>query len=316
MTLAVESAVERYVGDGATTSYDYRFKIFDETDLLVITADTSGVESTLTYQTDYTVEGARDDDGGYITLTSALADSYEMVIKRVRPLTQEADIKNNGEYYPVTHENALDHLVMIAQQMREELDRCIVVSPFETSSFDPSLPAGAFDHSDSCLMVNDSGTGLTWGPSASELAAAGAAAEIAEAAASEAASSAMDASGFYASALELVSTVEGYRDTCTDIYAEIGFLVTDVQTGSYAATSYAEVVLVDPTAASLTVDLPATATNIRKIVKNVSSSLNIVTIATSGTATIDDESSYELSGPYASLSLISNGTDWMIVSWV
>lgn len=151
--MTIESTIHRddYTGNGSTNEYDFTFKTFSDTDLLVVVADTAGTETTLVLNTDYTVDGAGDDAGGSITLLDASQDwidddgfletGYALVIKRVRPLLQETDIENQGPYYAHLHENAFDHFIMIAQQQQDQIDRSLRLPETEEGLTD--LPGAA-----------------------------------------------------------------------------------------------------------------------------------------------------------------------------
>jgi hypothetical protein len=133
-----------YTGNGAVDTYAYTFRIFAKTDLVVMVRNTSDVETTLVVDTDYTVSGIGDASGGSIALVNSsqawldsdgdLKTDYILTIRRVRPLTQTANIRNLGDYYPETHENALDHLIMITQQHEEQLSRCLKQTATETGA--------------------------------------------------------------------------------------------------------------------------------------------------------------------------------------
>ena len=113
-----------YEGTGLLTEYDYTFRIIAETDLVVKTRDTEdpdAEEETLVLNTDYTVDGVGQENGGQITLSEALGDGVAMVITRLRPMTQETDIKNQGAFYPEIHEDGFDHVVMLIQQLNASL---------------------------------------------------------------------------------------------------------------------------------------------------------------------------------------------------
>lgn len=143
MTLA--SAVSRvdYVGNGSTDTYQYTFKIFSATDLLVTVRDTSGVETTLVYLTDYTVTGVGSTSGGDVVLTAGnLTTDYALTIRRVRSVTQETDIRNQGAFYPEIHEDAMDHQVMLIQQQQDELARTIKLPETEAgTAVNTTLPS-------------------------------------------------------------------------------------------------------------------------------------------------------------------------------
>jgi len=118
-----------YTGNGSTDTYAFDFKIFEDADLVVtkVTIATE-VEEVLALGTDYTVLGAGDDDGGSVVLTAGnLSSDYKLVIQRVLPLTQEVDYTPSDKFPAETHEEALDRAMMIAQQLKEEIGRCVKV---------------------------------------------------------------------------------------------------------------------------------------------------------------------------------------------
>lgn len=128
MTIASENKRNDYTGNNSTDTYAYSFKVLSKTDLKVVKRDTDDVETLLTVDTDYTVSGVGDTAGGSITLTAGnLPEDYHLTIRRVRPITQETDIRNQGDFFPEIHEDALDSLCMINQAQQEEIDRTIKI---------------------------------------------------------------------------------------------------------------------------------------------------------------------------------------------
>jgi hypothetical protein len=72
-----------YTGNGLTTSFSFAFKVFTTADVLVVRTDLSGLESTLTLTTDYTVTLNSNQDanpGGTVTLPSALTTGYLLTL--------------------------------------------------------------------------------------------------------------------------------------------------------------------------------------------------------------------------------------------
>lgn len=116
MTVSTQVSRNEYTGNGATTQYDFTFRILDKSHLLVQTMDTSENIVTLTLGTDYTVTGVNRYNGGKVVLTSALPAGYKISIERSTPVTQEASIRNQGGFFPEIHEDALDKLTMLVQQ--------------------------------------------------------------------------------------------------------------------------------------------------------------------------------------------------------
>ncbi|HGY4508828.1 TPA: phage tail fiber protein [Klebsiella pneumoniae] len=116
MTVSTQVSRNEYTGNGATTQYDFTFRILDKSHLLVQTLDNSESIVTLTLGTDYTVTGVNRYNGGKVVLTSALPAGYKISIERSTPVTQEASIRNQGGFFPEIHEDAFDKLTMLVQQ--------------------------------------------------------------------------------------------------------------------------------------------------------------------------------------------------------
>lgn len=172
--MTIASAINRndYVGNNTTPTYNYGFKIFNKNDLLVTQKDTDNVETTLTVDTDYTVANVGDVNGGTITLTAGnLSTNYTLTIRRVRDLKQETDIRNQGDFYPESHEDTFDHLVMLAQQQQDEIDRSIKnPESISSSAFSPTLPTTITSGGGRALKINDAGNGFELGPTATQVA--------------------------------------------------------------------------------------------------------------------------------------------------
>lgn len=173
----VSSAVSRmdYTGNGNVDTYPYTFKIFANTDLQVTIRDLDNIETTLSLTTDYTVSGVGKNSGGNLALVDSnqswldadgdLLSGYKLVIRRVRPLKQLADIRNQGQFFPETHENVFDHLVMLAQQQQDDIDRSIRL-PLTVTGVSTELPNPTNDayigwNADSTGFVNKTPTSLT-----------------------------------------------------------------------------------------------------------------------------------------------------------
>lgn len=116
MTLSSATSEVEYSGNGSTTVFAYTFKIHAASHLTVSVV-TAGVVSTKVLNTDYTVSGAGSANGGNVTFTSPPASGTTVLIQRTVPLTQTTDLKNQGDFYPETHENAFDRLMMGIQQV-------------------------------------------------------------------------------------------------------------------------------------------------------------------------------------------------------
>lgn len=118
-----------YTGSGTTGPFDFTFRIFETTDLVVqkLTIETEAIV-TLTETTDYTVT-IDGEVGGDVTLVASLSSAYKLIITRVLPLTQDIDYVENDPFPAESHEEGLDRGVMIDQQLQEQIDRCIIATP-------------------------------------------------------------------------------------------------------------------------------------------------------------------------------------------
>jgi len=108
--MAITSSTNKnsYLGNGSTATYNYTFKIFNASDIVIIIRDLSNVETTLT-ALDYTITGVGLRTGGTITLTGVkpyldgsgfLLSGYQILLKRVVELIQVTDIRNQGDFFP------------------------------------------------------------------------------------------------------------------------------------------------------------------------------------------------------------------------
>jgi hypothetical protein len=71
------------------------------TDLQVISRDAAtGIETELSYPTDYSVTGVKSRNGGTITLAQPLLSGELLSIRRSRPILQLTDLRNQGATRP------------------------------------------------------------------------------------------------------------------------------------------------------------------------------------------------------------------------
>jgi len=114
MTLSVQSSRNDYTGNNCTLVYAYTFKIPTTSDIDVFVA---GVQKTLT--TDYAVSGANEDTGGSVTFVTAPGCTLAVALVRDVPYTQLTDYPENSAFPAAAHEDALDKLTMLAQQIKD-----------------------------------------------------------------------------------------------------------------------------------------------------------------------------------------------------
>lgn len=199
MTISSTQARVNYLGNGTVSTFTFPFRIDVASDVEVTRQDTSGNQTKLALTTDYTVSPTSFPaySGGSVTLVSgALATGYKLTIRRVKPLTQNTDVRNQGTFYPDSIENEFDQLLMIDQQQQDELSRSVrLPSTIDPSTFDPHLPAGIVGQASATIVTDPTGTGIALGPSTAQIAASNAAVPTAVTAASNAAASQTAAAG-------------------------------------------------------------------------------------------------------------------------
>jgi len=142
MTISSEDARSGpYNGNGATTTFDYDFKILDEGDIVVTSlVIATGVE---TVETEYTVTGVGEDGGGTVVMDTAPPTGTTLTLSRNVARTQTADLRNRSSFRPTVIERMLDRIVQMMQDTRELLRRSITVPVSDSSSLSFELPAAA-----------------------------------------------------------------------------------------------------------------------------------------------------------------------------
>lgn len=121
-----------YTGNGSTTTFAFSFKVFAAADLQVVQLIVaSGLETTLTLNTDYTVtlnQNQNSNPGGSVTLVAgALPSGYTLTITSTISNLQPTDLTNQGGFYPEVITDSLDRATIQIQQISDIGDRAIKV---------------------------------------------------------------------------------------------------------------------------------------------------------------------------------------------
>jgi hypothetical protein len=146
MTVATGAAkAGPYTGNDVTSAFAFSFKVFADADIRVVkTIIATEVESDLVLNTNYTVTRNNDQDsnpGGTVTykvggVTTALPSTAKLTIVGDFDYEQPTDIPNGGSFFAQTIENAFDRVTLLVKQLKEKLDRAVVVDV--SSSTDPA----------------------------------------------------------------------------------------------------------------------------------------------------------------------------------
>ena len=154
MTVSTTTNKKSYTGNGSTTVFAYDFRILSNSDLQVY------VDETLkTLDTHYTVSGAGDASGGSVTFTGGNTppDTKKVVIIRNMPQTQATDYVANDPFPAETHEEALDKLTMIAQDVQKDVDESFRFASTVTDAGTITIDKNASDRASLVLAFDSSG---------------------------------------------------------------------------------------------------------------------------------------------------------------
>ncbi len=142
MTISTTTTKNQHNGNASATTFAYNFKILDQSHLEVIKTNASGVDTTLSITTHYTVSGVGADSGSitYPVSGSPLAADEKITIRRKQDFLQATDLQNQGGFFAEVHETAFDRQTQFALQNQEELDRTLRGPVTDPTSSDMTLP--------------------------------------------------------------------------------------------------------------------------------------------------------------------------------
>lgn len=176
MTVSTTENRERYLGNGTNATFSFPYQLTAEDQLVVrltnstdnqtIQGISPGATVIVTLNADYTVNLQNGGENGAIVDFSGLWGPPEnnliITITRLLPLTQLTDYVENDPFPAETHEEALDRLTFLAQQLQEQIDRALKVDVPENVSapnLNVSMPESA--DKNEALVAFDSNGRLT-----------------------------------------------------------------------------------------------------------------------------------------------------------
>jgi hypothetical protein len=142
--MSISSEIRRagpFAGNGSTVNFPFVFKVF-ATSQVAVTRTVSGVETTLTLTTDYTVTLNSNQDtspGGIVTMLTAPASGQSITITSNVANLQPTVLANLGGFYPEVINDSLDRATIQIKQLDERLDRALVI-PVSSSGVSTQLP--------------------------------------------------------------------------------------------------------------------------------------------------------------------------------
>jgi len=236
-----------FIGNGSTTAFPFTFKVFAASDLVVTRANLTGAETVLALGTDYNVSlnaNQNTNPGGSVTLTSALATNFKLVLSSAVPNLQPVDITNNGGFYPKVINDALDRLTILAQQNTLDNSRSVKV-PITSSVTGDELTAQLFDARDQAAASASDAASSQAAAAGSASSAAGSAttastqASAASTSATNAATSASAAAGSATAAAGSATTAATQATNASNSATAAATSATNAATSAGTATTQA-----------------------------------------------------------------------------
>jgi hypothetical protein len=132
--MTVQNTIRRagpFTGDGVTTSFPFTFKVFEDTDLVVVEFDIgTEVETEMVLATDYTVDLNPDQDstpGGSVEALVAPPVGVKWTFTSAVPAVQGTELTDGSSFYPRVIEDSLDRLTILVQQLLELQSRSLLL---------------------------------------------------------------------------------------------------------------------------------------------------------------------------------------------
>ena len=159
MTISSTTTKNSYSGNGSTTTFAYSFYIPASTDIQVIVRSSTGTETVKaegTGSTNYSITGVGSSSGGNVVFVTAPASGETVVLRRNTAKTQSTDYVANDPFPAETHEDALDKLTIIGQDLQEQVDRSLKLSRTNTMT-STEFTVGSTDRASKILAFDSSG---------------------------------------------------------------------------------------------------------------------------------------------------------------
>lgn len=140
MTVETSDRKQTFSGGQANLTFSFRTLVSDPSYIkLLIKNVSTGVETELTYTTDYSVAVNADGIGGTVTVSPTYSTAYNYVVYRETAAVQTDDYDDFNQFPADTIENSLDRAVLIAQEQAEETTRTLRY-PISASGTSTELP--------------------------------------------------------------------------------------------------------------------------------------------------------------------------------
>ena len=125
--------VNNYQGNGSSIVFDFDFYIDNASQLKVYLFDTDGTKRLLQNEVDYSLEGEKNHNGGFITFPledsnyAILSDGQKLSLELDIPVSQETQYNNSSLLNLETLEYSFDYLTRLIQILKRKLSLCVKV---------------------------------------------------------------------------------------------------------------------------------------------------------------------------------------------
>jgi hypothetical protein len=268
-----------------------------------------------TISTDYSVtltEGGL--TGGRVTFVTTPTNGQALIIQGSLALTQGESVSIEGKLPAKIIENALDRTVILVQQLKGEVDRCLKVGVSQSTTLSTTIgsitPVAGY-----ALVVNNTADGFTLSTSSftTAVTAAAASATAAATSATSASSSATSAATSASTATTQATNASASATAAAASAAAVNLRTINAQSGNYTVLATDRNKLVDYTGSGgHTFSLTAAATlgtGFEFHVRNSGS--GSVTLDPNASETIDGSASIALSANQA-IVLVCDGSNWKV----
>jgi hypothetical protein len=128
MTLQTAECSKTFIGAGTTGPFTWTWRFFANGHITAVKT-VAGVEVPLSEGTDYTLTGANGYQGGTLNLVAALLTGETLYVERNTPAIQSIDLRNQGDFFPETYEDALDYGMAIKQEQNRDANLHLRLTP-------------------------------------------------------------------------------------------------------------------------------------------------------------------------------------------
>lgn len=157
MTITTNDTRDEYTATGGQTVFNYTFKIFTSTDLLVYqTASGATPDDTTDLITTYTVTGVGNASGGTIVLNSGATAGDKITIVSNISYERDTDYQFNGDFTADVVNDEQDRLLSLVKQVKDNSERTLLFSKSTQGATGKTLPTPA-ELADSVLAFDSNG---------------------------------------------------------------------------------------------------------------------------------------------------------------